>query len=84
MGFGGSDSKSNFWPLDGDSNEFALRYNREYIINYKEVVDGQEQPRAKAIGGMVGKYFTIKKVEHRQMPTEYLNQDPKAGTTDVV
>jgi hypothetical protein len=58
LGFGGTDRKDNYWPLDSVINRRAFTgYNSGYIVNY--LADGTV--KARAIGGLVGKWFRVRK-----------------------
>ena len=57
LGFGGRDVDNNYWPLDAGINRRGFNgYNNLYRVHYR---DGNTIKK-KAIGGLVGKYFTVK------------------------
>lgn len=62
LGFNGDDEIKNYWPLNSGINRRGFQgYNSRYILNYYEVdLKGNEVPKAKSIGGMIGKYFYVK------------------------
>jgi hypothetical protein len=58
LGFGGKDAINNYWPLEATINQRAFNgYNSLYIVNY---LDADDVLRARAIGGLIGKWFKIK------------------------
>lgn len=53
LGFGGKDNAQNYWPLAANINRRAFNgYNSHYI--------SQRNLVAKAVGGLIGKYFKVK------------------------
>ncbi len=79
LGFGGKDINTNYWPLPAEANRRAFHgYNSRYIVNYK---DDQDNLKARAIGGLIGKHFIIKKIETRAVPVE--SGTAKAGTSHL-
>lgn len=61
LGFDGVDEIQNYWPLKSDINRRAFHgYNENYVLNYYSVDNGKEVPKAKSIGGLIGKYFYVK------------------------
>jgi hypothetical protein len=57
LGFGGTDTIDNYWPLDSTINRRAFNgYNSCYVINY---LDG-DVLKSRAIGGLIGKWFEVK------------------------
>lgn len=63
LGFGGTDTIDNYWPLAPDVNRRAfMGYNAFYKINYlDESSPGVfDKGVAMRLGGMIGKYFYIK------------------------
>ncbi|MFB8789537.1 MAG: hypothetical protein U7123_11945 [Potamolinea sp.] len=61
LGFDGKDEIKNYWPLESDINRRAFHgYNESYVLNYYSVANKKEEPKAKSIGGLIGKYFYVK------------------------
>jgi hypothetical protein len=59
LGFGGTDTADNYWPLDAKINRRAFTgYNSGYVVNYVDAATGE--PRSRAIGGLVGKHFEVR------------------------
>lgn len=57
LGFNGNDARDNYWPLPAHINRRAFTgYNQNYRVHYRE----GDEVKMKAIGGLIGKYFTIK------------------------
>jgi hypothetical protein len=79
LGFGGTDSADNYWPLSSRINRRAYEgYNAHYIVNYRE----RNAFKARAIGGLIGKWFRVKaflKAEDGPVPKES-NTAPAGGT----
>lgn len=58
LGFGGTDTANNYWPLDSTINRRAFNgYNSGYVINY---TDGSTH-KSRSIGGLIGKWFVVKR-----------------------
>lgn len=59
LGFGGKDQADNYWPLDSTINRRAFAgYNSGYVVHYK---DEKGENKSRSIGGLVGKWFVVKR-----------------------
>lgn len=59
LGFGGKDQADNYWPLNSTINRRAFAgYNSGYLVHYK---DEKGEHKSRSIGGLVGKWFVVKK-----------------------
>lgn len=59
LGFGGKDQADNYWPLDSTINRRAFAgYNSGYVVHYK---DERGEHKSRSIGGLVGKWFVVKR-----------------------
>lgn len=83
LGFGGDDTDDNYWPLNSTINRRAFNgYNGRYVLHYQDTT--AQRVKAKAVGGLIGKWFTVKdflKTNDSAVPTE--SGKKKAGTTQV-
>lgn len=70
LGFEGTDTDDNFWPLPRDVNQRALIWRRAYRFHFKEASGGGWRLRSATIDGLPGKYFRIKGEENVNIPTE--------------
>jgi hypothetical protein len=71
LGFGGKDQADNYWPLDSTINRRAFAgYNAGYVVHYK---DEKGEHKSRSIGGLVGKWFVVKR---------FLNSTDAAIPTD--
>ncbi|MEM1000725.1 MAG: hypothetical protein AAGN35_26965 [Bacteroidota bacterium] len=76
LGFNGLDRADNYWPLAANINRRAFNgYNSRYIINYKELDNGTMVGKARAIGGLIGKFFTVKAYTNQNVPAESNSED---------
>ena len=84
LGFGGTDTIENYWPLNPDVNRRAfMGYNGFYKLNLLEKsapTSGYDTGVAMRLGGLIGKYFYIKDF----MPATGAGSVPaESGTTDA-
>jgi hypothetical protein len=86
LGFNGTDTEDNYWPLEAAINRRAFNgYNSGYIVNYLDTHVAPHTHKAKSIGGMIGKYFRVK----GYMPNNPAQNIPResdteyAGTDDI-
>lgn len=83
LGFGGEDKDDNFWPLNSTINRRAFNgYNSRYVLHYQDTT--AQRVKARPIGGLIGKWFTVKKfikTNEAAVPDEAGKK--KAGTTQV-
>lgn len=57
LGFDGRDRHDNYWPLDATINRRAFTgFNSAYVVNY---LDAAGRGHARAIGGLIGKWFEV-------------------------
>ena len=69
LGFGGKDEAKNYWPLSAEVNRRAFYgYNSRYIVNY--IDPERKKGHARAIGGLIGKYFIVKGYCDKAVPDE--------------
>lgn len=85
LGFGGEDKANNYWPLHQNINRKAFNgYNSAYILNYlSKNQNNQLEGKARAIGGLIGKFFTIKEFHRDNSAIPPESNTAKAGTKAV-
>ena len=84
LGFGGTDTADNYWPLKAHINRRPFHgWRALYGINYK---DSAGNLQTAALAALVNKTFKIKgfmKASEDRVPAEGMLPDPKSGTDQV-